>query len=244
MNSDKKDSTPRKDLFDELVLKISADTYVDDLGECLEQKKRELANNNDYAIPTKSFQEFNNYYRKKIGKSSTLRFFSHPKKVACFLAITLIAFASNINSVEAFRIKILDFFIEQKETFTTIQLKSHRDSSLSKPPKEWNSFYYPKYIPIEFKLVESNKYSSFGELIYTNNNGDEIAFTFDSGNTSLTIDTEDAIITEVLIKNIPAQMVSKKGYTTILLEYEGILFTVSGPISKRSLTEIAESIEK
>ncbi len=247
MSSNENNLNQKNDLFDEIILKVSTDAYLDDLGECLEQKKQELLNNDEYSMPTESFKEFKKYYRKK--KKNTIKrvssaYFSHTKRVACLIGIALIVFTSNANSIKAFRIKILDFFIEQKEKFTTIQLKLNRDSSYLGLPKEWDSWYYPKYIPDKFKVLEANKYSNFGEIIYINSKGIEVTFTFDLNDTSLVIDTEDAIIDEILIKNRPAQMITKNNYTTIVFEYEGVFFTVAGSISKRTLVEIAESIEK
>jgi len=89
--------------------------------------------------------------RKKI--LNRIKLFS--RKAAVILMILISAMSALIFSVEAVRVRVLNFFMERNDQYTEVRINEETFDNLT-PNLNWESYYQPNYMP-EGYFFESSK---------------------------------------------------------------------------------------
>lgn len=133
---------------------------------------------------------------------------------AAMIAFTLIgAMATFVVSVEALRIPVLNFFLQQEDRYTII---STSDNSVSSYTYE-SVTNIRKFIPAEYEVVYETFYGNgYVNLRYQNEAGSIVSIRTGDSNISLSADTENAISEEIEINGNPALLIRKDGLRVIL----------------------------
>lgn len=248
MNSKDKYKEIYKNEYGELLIKMATATYVDSLGEAIEKKKQALLSEENTFISEKSFDNFKKKLHKIENKNTINILFKNlialSKRIAIFIGLITIIFIGGFSTVEAFKLNILNFFIEKTEKYTNINLTNDITSSHTKLPAEWQGYYYPSYIPPEFEILKSTINNGFGEIIYYNKNNEKIMFSFNANKQNLFLDTENVITKEIMLDDYPAQLIKKQNYFTIVFQNYDYLFAISGDVSEKELVRISNSLKK
>ncbi|MEA1975054.1 MAG: hypothetical protein U9N10_05795, partial [Bacillota bacterium] len=78
------------------------------------------------------------------------------KRVAMFLIAVVIITLTLTISVEAFRLKIFNKFIETNDKYSFVKTDENiKVDYLEKIPNEWTSFYYLKVLPKGYKFLKA-----------------------------------------------------------------------------------------
>ncbi|MCO1600860.1 DUF4367 domain-containing protein [Desulfosporosinus nitroreducens] len=180
----------------------------------------------------------------KKTRKETVRFLP---KAAIFLLVLLGSFAIVVTSVQALRVKALNIILNIQNQYTSIQTKDENNGQ-TKPGNEqvlpnWSG-YVPNYIPPGFKIVKTEERELLNAIYYTNEQGQTIRFTqYRSSDTDLRVDTEGAIVENILIHNNDALLAEKQGLVSIVWKGE-FLFSLIGEVDKAEIIKMAESISK
>lgn len=110
-------------------------------------------------------------------------------------------------SVEAFRIRIFNFFIQKNETHTVIE-KQNSLNNQSVPNIDIDEFYYLAYLPQGYYY---EKYTIIdGEIVIQYSDGENaILFSQYEGSINYQLDTEDANVQEILIDGNQGHLIKK-----------------------------------
>lgn len=201
-----------------------------------------------YELDTKIKKLITQYERKEYIKKSwktTLKLF--PKVSVVFFTV-FISFIILLTSVQAVRVKFLNFIIQIEKEFTSIDLKEKKaDNSLkdvSGLPMEWENVYIPEYIPEGYKISKAESLVSTKIIHYSNEKNQIIVFTqYHNENTNLRIDTENAKIDKVVINGFDGLLVEKNGTFTIAWHNNDSTFSLMSNVDKSILIKMAESIK-
>ncbi len=248
MNLNNKYTKLYEDDYHELLIKITTATYVDQLGECIETKRKELMDLPEYKIPKESLLKFqtNLLQAKKRKPHSNFKFgFSiFSNRVATLICIILAGLTLTATTVEAFKVPILNFFIRTTEIYTNIKINRYTASTAPKLPAEWDHQFYPHYIPEGFEIIKASINNANGRIVYKNEHNNIISYTTYIDNQDLFIDSENTVSKDILINGSPAKLLFKNNLSTIIFNNESSLFTLSSDIPEEELITIAEHVSR
>lgn len=174
---------------------------------------------------------------KRIWKTTAKVF---PKVAAIFCA-AFISFTILITSVEAFRVKVLNFIIDVSKEYTNIDVENNNSSEI---PSDWENIYIPEYVPEGFKISTTQKLAFSKIIVYKNNVGQSIIYTQSiGGKRNIRIDTEDAATEKILINENEGLLAEKNGRITIVWHNNDACFSLISEADKNELIKMAESIK-
>lgn len=233
----------------EAMLEYAGACHVENISNEL-QADDEL--NDQIAFPpefdTKIKKLITQYNRKEYVKKAwrtTIKLF--PKVAVGFCAV-FICLIIAVASVQAFRVKVLNFIIETGKEYTSINLKEERpDDSLKDTlniPSEWKNVYIPAYVPEGYKISKTESLVNTKIIHYLNDKNKLIVFNqYNDENTNLRIDTEKAKVDKVIINGFDGLIAEKSGSITIAWHNNDSTFSLISNIDKNELIKIAESIK-
>lgn len=155
------------------------------------------------------------------------------------LAITFVI-AGNYNTiVQGWWHKFLNVIIDMNKTHTEINFQEPDDKNSSFNGED----FILHYIPDNFTLNNSYSGENTSFISFDNNNQEYFHFTIRSINQKLSIDTENAEVSNIKFKEGEA-LYSTNENVNILVWYDDIhSYVLAGNISKDSLVKIGENIE-
>lgn len=232
------DSSFKNDLFDAVLKEAVSQLKEEELQKSekfFEEHKME-----DY-VPSRRFtRRIKRAYRMHCIKRSLNSW--ELKRVASVLLTVGVVSGSFIFLVEANDISLYETIFLREERYTSIETykqilsEDHEDS--------WNYFYFPKYIPVGFKVtnedsLESNYYIRFEreEQYFCINQW------INSSAITTRIDTEESVVTEIEVDGKKGFYSEKEGKQSVYLEMGNISVNIYGNIGKKELLRMAKNLE-
>lgn len=206
----------KKEEIDKIVLPASLDAWVEDYA------KKEIKE------------------KKRNKRLSSIKKFS--KRVAIFIIVLISAMSAVVFTVEAVRVRVLNFFIEINEKYTEVRVDEVNGNYIT-PELEWESYYVPEHIPDGYFYEGSVDGGSIKILKY-NDGENQIVFTQARNSTDIQLDTEDAEVRTVLIDGNEGQIITKGDRVMFFWYNDEKSFTIKGQVSEDEVIRIIESLKK
>lgn len=218
----------------EAMLRASAEDIEDEIADAL------LGGfgGQEHVFSEKHEKDMNQLFEKerKIHSSNKTKIYLR-RAAAIFIAVISISIAT-ISSVNALRIRFLNFISEITQQDTTIHFA---DENTELPLYKFENMTF-EYIPKGFYLIESSKAGNSLSLEFKNNN-EYFDFYLKSLKSALSIDTENSLVKELEINGKKA-LYSEKNNSRILVWYDDSnAYVLTGNISENELIKIAENIK-
>ena len=105
-------------------------------------------------------------------------------------------------------------------------------------PEEWNGDFYPTYIPEGYEFEKC--YHS--EVVYRNENEETFSFSEETYGASISLDTEDANVSSIMINGASGTVIEKEGWIAIIWSANNRVFTVDMIGTKEEALRIAVSV--
>ncbi|HHY26963.1 MAG TPA: DUF4367 domain-containing protein [Desulfitobacterium dehalogenans] len=177
-------------------------------------------------------------------KERTIRFLP---KAAVFLLVLLGSFTIVVASVQALRVKALNIILDIQNQYTSVQStdkhKGQANQGHKQIPPDWQG-YAPSYVPQGFNVDKTEKREHLEIIYYSNEQGQTIRFTrYLNSNTDVRIDTEGAVLQNILIHDRDALLAEKQGLVSIVWEDDS-LFSIIGEADRAELITMAESVKE
>lgn len=161
------------------------------------------------------------------------------KRVAIFIALALVGIFVTTMSVEAFRIKLFNIVTEVTDKYTKVSIVETENGIESQV--DWDSYYAPEYIPEGYTYSNSENFGDIKIIFYSDASGKEIQFSQTPVNPEYQIDTEDAVVTEVIVNGGKGILVEKEGLLTLIWTIDNKTFNIIGEIERDEIMKMAES---
>ena len=161
------------------------------------------------------------------------------KRVAIFIALALVGIFVTTMSVEAFRIKLFNIVTEVTDKYTKVSIVETENGIESQV--DWYSYYAPEYIPEGYTYSNSENFGDIKIIFYSDASGKEIQFSQTPVNPEYQIDTEDAVVTEVIVNGGKGILVEKEGLLTLIWTIDNKTFNIIGEIERDEIMKMAES---
>jgi len=231
------------DEYGEILLRKAA-ILLSEEDEKIYDKLRDdetIVNPNQEELDKKILGMIKNYEKKKKRKRNLMLLKRVSLKAAIFVAVLTIGFAITYTTVDAFKITVINFIIEQKEKFSLISLSENNNISV---PTELNEKYFPRYLPEGYEINSTFINDGGVEISYINKNGEIFIYSYFDKNSKAGIDTENKTETSVLINGLEGSIFSKDGYRILVFKSDEYIFIIEGHIEKEEIIKIAKSIKK
>lgn len=193
----------------------------------------------DY-VPSKRFaRRIKRAYRMYAIKRS-LRSWTMRRAVSILLIVVISG--SLIFLAEANGFSLYETIFLREERYTSIQ--TYKQIIAEDHEESMEYFYFPKYIPIEFKIVD--QYTSDSDRYIRMQKGEKyfcISQWSNSLNRVVKNDTEKSIITKIEIDGKKGFYSEKEGKRSIYLNTGRISINIYGNIGKKELFRMAENLE-
>jgi len=243
MNMRDEDLNSGMDSMMDAYYKLIGEAHVKNILEELESEKDKI----DKVKISKSMDDWFEIFihkkeKKKQRKKRLKQIKLYSSRAAVFILVLIGAFAAVTMSVEAFRIRILNYLMEKNESYTEFRVDEVVDGQ-SIPQLDIDQYYYPKYLPEGYNYDDSQVAGNVILLIYSNIE-DAIIFTQGKTGFAYHLDTEDAKMNEVPIGDISGYLIVKDDGIILFWNDDDTDFMVNGSIEPNELIKIAESLEK
>ncbi len=158
------------------------------------------------------------------------------KVAICLLLTFYIGLTVAVATVRSVRVELLQFILSIEERYTSFGFES--TDEYVEIPAEWKGYYYPAYIPEGYVIARILS----EEIEYEGPNQEALVFSEHGVNTRGTIDTEDAFLDTILIREKPAMIVEKDMWTTIIWTVDNHCLILEYTGEKEEAIKIAESV--
>lgn len=199
-----------------------------------------IVNPNHKELDSKILKMIKNYEIDMKRKRTLMKLKKITAKAAIFIVIFVIGFFITFSTVDAFKIMVINFFIEQKEKFTLLSLTENNPSPV---PSELTERYYPHYLPEGYEILNTFVNENKVEISYINKNNEIINYGYFGIDATAGIDTENRTETSVLINGMQGYIYSKNNHKILVFTTEDYIFVIDGFISQDEIIKIAESIK-
>ena len=162
------------------------------------------------------------------------------RRVAAVAAIFVIIAGVSVASVQAWRVRFLNFVMSFNSNNTEIRYEENQT----------NSDLYTigdiiiEYIPDGFNLTGSNNADDYISLEFTNgDNYFDICARNINSNTAINLDTENSTASKIKINGMEALLVEKGGEVSLNWRTNNHSITLTGNLSKDEIIKIAENLK-
>lgn len=229
---DEKGNTAFDEAF-EVMLSAAAEKAAEDMGGEI-QKPEEIEFSEEHEEKMKRiFARENRKLRRK-------RIIKYSRRCACVMLAFVIAVGIGIYNVDAWRVKVLNFFLEDEGVASKVVLEL--DKSDDGGSKAENSTQLSvSYIPEGFEIAEIQDYF----ILYKNAENPDIYFdvSVSSVDANIYIDTENMTREHITINGYDAVYLEKESYQSVLCYDDNWVYYISGNIG-RELIKIAEHVKR
>lgn len=253
------DENTLREEYEEALIKLAMSSFAEREGQRLMQENEALKNDPFYQPSAEAKRKFkrtiNRHYYKQKTKNFMQDSYQHLNKVAIVFLIAIILLATSVLTVEAVRVKVLNFFVNVQEEYTEIRLKEKSgEPSFGEEdimggknvPSNWKNAYAPSAIPAGYSINNSVNDGNFKTIEYANDRNEMIIYQqFDEEIVS-NIDTEKAdSIEQITVQGHKGLLVNKGGKRTITWSNDAKVFliiTKASNLQEEDIIKMAESV--
>jgi len=234
-----------EDYEDSLFKLVMYNAAVEE-GQHFLQEKAKLKNDLEYqpspAAVRKFSQQLDSHMRKKqfhIKKQCILK---HINKAAIAMVIMFVILGSVVVTVEAVRIKALNFVMDVKPEYTSFALK---DSDKGESTiVDWHKAYVPTFIPpgYEVNAVSAGQYAK--SIEFKNKQGLLITYMELSEGSKPQLDTENAsTIKTINVNGHEGKLIVKGSLVTVIWPMNDHMYIIRGQMEEETALKIAEGVK-
>jgi len=166
-------------------------------------------------------------------------------RVAIALLIMLVVLGVTVVSVEAVRVRVLNFFMDIQQEYTSFQLKdSSGVAEGGDTIADWRQAYVPTYIPEGFEVSDVFEGKLSKDIEFKNAQGSLINYMELSESTKTAVDTENADLFETItINGHEGALVVKNSLVTVIWAMNDRIFIIQGKIDRDMAVKMAEGVK-
>jgi len=248
-----KDTKPHREKlleeYEDSLFKLAMYDLAAEEGKLLLEENKKLKNDPDFQPSEAAYQKFAeqlDIHLKK--KEAYITRQNKPKllsKFAIVASIAVILLFTTVASVEAVRLKVLNFLVDVRQEYTSFSLKESENNSYSETPAvNWSKSYVPTYIPDGYEVSSTTYNEQVKKIIFKDQEGSLIIYTLLNEATNPGVDTENASLLKTInINGHEGTLIIKNSIVTIVWVIDGNLFVLQTETSEDTAIKIAEGVE-
>jgi len=242
----------RKKLYEEYedsLFKLIMHDAAEKEGKLFLEEKEKLKNTSEALPSGETFKRFNQqldaHFKKPKAYARRQRMLRALNRTAVALLAIIVIFFTTVGTVQAVRVRVLNFLMNIQPEYTSFQLKdSGGGPEGGNLVVNWTNSYVPTYIPDGYKVSNISSSESYKRIIFENQQDkSHIIYTELSGANSPGVDTEDASEFEtVSINGHKGTLMVKNSMVTIVWEMDNRILMVQTRTGKDTAMKVAEGV--
>lgn len=232
--------------YEDSLFKLVMHDVAEKEGKSFLEEKEKLKNDPEFTPSEEAVQRFSArldvILNKKKAYAKKQRVLKALRRSAVATLIIIVLLFTAVASVQALRIRVLNFFMEIKPEYTSFQIKDS-DNSGGSPVVKWSKAYVPTYIPDRYTVKSSSNDPGYKRIIFENQEGLSIIYRDISEETTFNLDTENAAVKEISVNGHKGMLAVKNSTVSIVWQADGHMFTVQAPTDEDTAVKIAEGVK-
>ena len=205
------------DLFGQMLLEKIATDVQKEIEEDQDDGEIEEMDAFFARFDSKNLKTIEAYFKKKKRKDVLTKTLPRIGQVAAiFIAIIALAGTVAVAASRTVRVRVMQLLYSIEEQYTTISLEEDAEASFD-IPSDWTGNSFPSFIPNGMVVSEIISTSDSRIIHYEDDETHEKKLVFIEANTTISnIDTENAIVKPVLVREHDGVMATKEGFLAIV----------------------------
>ena len=230
-----------KEKLEENFLSHIGYEHTQNLCKELDSQKEEWEN---VEIPESFDQWFQGFHKKHVHQIKRKdKMLTLVKRIAIFLFFFLGVNAFLYSHVEAYRVYLLDSFVQIGEKFTQIDMVSKRPDYLDELSGDWTGKYLPFYLPKGYTVVESTDNSLGTHIVFQNEKDKIVDFRQMDIQMAHQVDSENGNVKTITINGWEAYLFDKNGaYTLYWLLEDDIIRIEANRVDEKTMIKMVENV--
>ncbi|MCB8818102.1 DUF4367 domain-containing protein [Desulfosporosinus shakirovi] len=242
----------RKKLYEEYedsMFRLVMHDAAEKEGKLFLAEKEKLRNAPESLPSEETFKRFSKQLEGQLKKHKAYarrrRMFKALNKIAVAMLAVIVILFTTVVTVQAVRVRALNFLMDIQPKYTSFQLKeSDSGSDNGGSVVGWTNAYVPTYIPDGYKVSNSSNGKLLKKIEFKNQQGSLITYTELSEGSSPALDTENASDFEtVSINGHKGTLAVKNSLVTIIWEMNNGMFMIRAQTSKDTAMKMAEGVK-
>ncbi|TEB04877.1 hypothetical protein Psch_03639 [Pelotomaculum schinkii] len=242
----------RKKLYEEYedsLFKLVMHDAAEKEGQLFLEEKEKLKNDPEFLPSKEAAQRFSQQLDAQLKKSKAYarrrRIWQALNRAAVAMLLMLVILGTTVATVEAVRVRVLNFLMDIQKEYTSFQLKdSSSGSEGGSATIDWRQAYVPTYIPDGYEVSATSQNENYKKIEFTNPRGSLITYMELSAAHKLAVDTENASVFEaVIINGHEGTLVVKNSLVTIIWAMHDHMFIIRGQIERDMAVKIAGGVK-
>lgn len=181
--------------------------------------------------------------RERERKRRQAKFKQMCRVCAMVLVAVVLAGAVTIGSVDALRVRFLDFVFQHNQDFIVATPVGPEDAPATGIPEEWSGYWYPDYLPEGYTVSFTEEMSFRKRIVFQGKDDlEQLTFIQSSEEGQLYIDNESGSWGETKIKDVNGHWFAVEQGLLLIWIQDNCAFRLMGDFELEELVRIAESI--
>lgn len=237
------DNKEQQELLDRVLFSYIGFQHVQNLTQELNVNKMEIDNIKVPESLERWFSKFNNDFENSEKKNKYKNKVNNIVTKAAIIFLTLALSMTVLTvSVEAFRVRVFNLIMENKEKYLEISI-DEKNPIKNEKNFDAKGYYLPNYLPKEFEISNIDNFGKTTIITYINDNNDSILFNQAPIGANYQIDSENAELKDIDINGIEGIAIIKEGFTTLFWNNQEYGFILYSNIEIEELLKVGESLE-
>lgn len=252
MSNDRPEKTRQKiyEEYEDSLFKLVMHDVAQQEGRLFQEEAKKLQNDPKYQPSQEAVQNFSRqidaYLKKSKSDTKKCRVRQGLNKAAIALLLTLLILGTTVVTVEAFRVKALNFLMDIQQEYTSFQLEDSDRSGFEDRGTTigWHQAYVPTYIPDGYEVSTTSQNESYKKIEFTNSQGSLITYMELNAGHKPAVDTENNSVFETIdINGYKGTVVVKNSLMTVIWAMNGRMFMIQGKIDKDTAIKMARGVK-
>jgi len=242
----------RKKLYEEYedsLFKLVMHDAAEKEGQLFLEEKEKLKNDPEFfpshAAVQKFSQQLDAQLKKPKAYAGRQRIWQFLNRAAVAMLIMLVVLGATVVTVEAMRVRVLNFLMDIQQEYTSFQLKDNSSGSEGDSTTiDWRQAYVPTYIPYGYEVSAVSDGELLRKIEFKSPQGSLITYMELGEGNKPALDTENASVFEtVSINGHEGTLVEKDSLVTIIWAMHDRMFMIRGEMEQNTAVKMAEGVK-
>lgn len=182
------------------------------------------------------------HLKKQQAYARKQRILNTINRVAVAMVIMLVLLGSVVMTVEAVRVRVLNFIMNVEPEYTSFELKGNDKSGSA--IVDWHKAYVPTFIPAGYEVSGVSTGQFEKSIEFKNKQGLLITYMELSESSKPQLDTENAsTIKTININGYEGKLIVKDSLVTVIWPMNDHMYIIRGQIKEETAVKIAEGVK-